>query len=201
MYETLYMMCAFIIFTIMAVFLLPVIQLYTAGIDDAEYTNVALLFLFVIMNILANGKTPIQQVLSYAGKFKETRSHAIIEMVLNLSVSVVSILKWGVCGAILGSVVALLVRAVITSHYVNKKILERNQMKMYKLWIINGLVFASVMAIFFVDNFSGLGLGELILKGIIHSVWIVGLYIAVNFIFQRSAFRTLFEIIKGDEKI
>ena len=201
MYETLYMMCAFIIFTIMAVFLLPVIQLYTAGIDDAEYTNAALLFLFVIMNILANGKTPIQQVMSYAGKFKETRSHAIIEMVLNLSVSVVSILKWGVCGAILGSVVALLVRAVITSHYVNKKILERNQMKMYKLWIINGLVFASVMAIFFVDNFSGLGLGELILKGIIHSVWIVSLYIAVNFIFQRSAFRTLFEIIKGDEKI
>ena len=139
--------------------------------------------------------------MSYAGKFKETRSHAVIEMVLNLSVSVVAILKWGVCGAILGSVVALIVRAVVTSYYVNKKILERSQMKMYKLWIINSAVFASVMAIFFVDNFSGLGLGELILKGIIHSVWIVGLYIAINFIFQRSAFSTLIEIIKGEEKI
>lgn len=201
MYETLYIMCTFVIFTLMAVFLLPIIQLYTEGINDAEYTNVALLFLFVLMNLLSNGKLPVNQVLEYSGKFKDTRSHAIIEMVLNISVSVLAIFKWGICGAILGSAVALLFRAIVTIYYVNKRVLERSQMKTYKLWIINGLVFALVMCLFFVDNFSGVGFGELILKGIIHSVWIVGLYIAVNFIFQRSAFRTLLEIFKGDEKI
>ena len=74
-------------------------------------------------------------------------------------------------------------------------------MKMYKLWITNGAVFAVVMAVFFVDSFSGLGLAELILKGIVHSVWIVGLYLVVNLLFHRRAFKTLFEIIKGDEKI
>ncbi len=201
MYETLHIMCTFIIFTLMAVFLLPIIQIYTGGIDDAEYTNAALLFLFALMSILANGKTSSNQVMEYAGKFRETRSHAVVEMVLNITISIVAILKWGVCGAIVGSAVALLVRGVITIYYVNKKILKRSQLKTYKLWIVNGLVFALVMAVFFVDSFSGVGFGELILKGIIHSVWIVLLYIAANFIFQRSAFRTLFEILRGAEKI
>ncbi len=201
MYETFYIMCSFVIFTIMAVFLLPVIQLYTGGIDDAEYTNATLLFLFVLMNILSNIRIPCTQVMEFAGKFKDTRSHAVIEMILNISVSVLSILKWGVCGAILGTIVALLFRGIVTIYYVNKNILDRSQLKTYKLWLINGFVYAFVMVVFSVDNFSGIGFGELILKGIIHSVWIVGMYIAVNFVVQRCAFRTLFEIFKGEEKL
>lgn len=201
MYETFYIMGSFVIFTLMAVFLLPIIQIYTGGIDDADYSNVALLFLFVLMNLLSNGRLPSNQVMEYAGEFKNTRSHAIIEMVLNISVSIIGILMWGVCGALIGTIVALIYRGFVTIRYVNKKILGRSQFKTYKLWIINGLVFAMVMAILFVDNFSGLEFGALVLKGLIHAPWIVGLFVAVNFIFQRGAFRTLFEIIKGEEKI
>jgi hypothetical protein len=185
----------------MAVFLLPIIQIYTDGIDDAEYTNAALLLLFVLMRILSNGRIPVNQVMEFAGKFKDTRSHAIIEMVINIGVSVVAIMKWGVCGAIVGTIAALLFRGTVTIHFVNKKLLERGQMKTYKLWIINSVIFALIMAIFFVDSFNGLSFGSLVLKGIIHAPWIVGLYVAVNFIFQRSAFRTLFGILKGEEKI
>lgn len=201
MYETFYVMCSFIVFTLMAVFLLPIIQIYTSGIDDAEYTNAMLLFLFVIMRLLSNGRIPSNQVMEFAGRFKDTRSHAIIEMILNISVSIVAILKWGVSGAIVGTIVALLFRGTVTIYFVSKKILERSQMQTYKLWIINGLVLFLVMAVFYVDEFSGLEFGPLVLKGLIHAPWIVGLFVAVNFIFQRSAFRTLFEIIKGEEKI
>ena len=55
-YETFYIMITCIIYTLMGVFLLPVIQIYTKGINDAEYTNVFLVLLFVIMNLIANGK-------------------------------------------------------------------------------------------------------------------------------------------------
>jgi hypothetical protein len=92
-YETCYIMSTFIIYTLMEVFLLPLIQIYTQGINDANYTNSLLIILFVIMNLLANGKLPSNQVVEYSGKFNETRSHAIIEMILNISVSIVSIIK------------------------------------------------------------------------------------------------------------
>ena len=194
MYETFYIMATFIIYTLMAVFLLPLIQIYTKGINDANYTNTLLVILFVVMNLLSNGKLPSNHVLEYSGKFEETRSHAIWEMIINIAVSIVSILKWGICGAIIGTIVALLYRGTMMIYYSNKKVLGRGMFNTYKLWIVNGAVFIALMAIFYVDSFSGLSFAKLLIKGIIHALWIVPLYIGVNFIFFKSAFKNLIEL-------
>lgn len=191
-YETVYIMVTFLIYTLMAVFLLPLIQIYTKGITDAEYTNVYLVVLFVIMNLLANGKLPSSYVLEYAGRFKETRSHAIVEMTINIIVSVAAILKWGICGAIAGTIAALLYRSVMTIYYSNKKVLERGMFHTYKLWLINGILFVCIMLLFFVDSFSGLPFGQLLIKGILHAPWIALLYIGVNLVFFKERFAYLF---------
>ena len=201
MYETIYIMAAFIIFTLMAVFLLPLIQIYTGGINDANYSNAPLLFLFVVMNLLSNGKLPSNHVLEYSGKFRETRSHAIWEMIINIAVSVFAIKLWGICGAIIGTIAALVFRGSIMIYYANKKVLERSTFKTYRLWLINGAVFALIMAIFFVDGFSGVKFARLVLCGIINSLWIVGAFVGANLIFSRSAFKTLCELRRKKEKI
>lgn len=195
-YETFYIMGTFIIYTLMAVFLLPLIQIYTGGINDANYTNVYLVFLFVLMNLLSNGKLPSNHVLEYSGKFSETRSHAIIEMMINIVVSIVAIIKWGICGAIFGTVLALLFRGTMMIYYANKKVLGRSLFNTYKLWLTNGAVFALIMVVFFVDSFSGVSFGTLLIKGIIHSIWIVALYTAANFVFHREAFRNMSELYR-----
>ena len=61
----------------------------------------------------------------------------------------------------------------------------------YKLWLVNGAVFALIMAVFFVDSFSGLSFGKLLVKGIVHTLWIVPLYLIVNFLFSRDAYKNL----------
>ncbi len=193
-YETMYIMATFIIYTLMAVFLLPLIQIYTKGINDANYSNGYLLILFVVMNLLANGKLPSNHVLEYSGKFQETRSHAIWEMVINIVVSVVSILRWGICGAIFGTIVALLYRGGMMIYYSNKKVLERSVFHTYKLWLANGIVFAVIMAVFFVDSFSGLSFVNLLVKGVIHTLWMIPFYLVVNAIFFRDAFKNLLEL-------
>ncbi len=197
MYETFYIMGTFIIYTLMAVFLLPLIQIYTGGINDAEYTNVYLVFLFVIMNLLSNGKLPSNSVLEYSGVFRETRSHAIIEMIINIVVSVFAIIYWGICGAIVGTIAALLYRSVMMIYYSNRKVLSRSMFATYKRWIINGCVFSVIMFIFFVDSFSYISFGRLLIKGIMHAVWIVALYFVVNFIFNKKDFKTVMDLYRG----
>ena len=199
-YETVYIMGGFIIYTLMAVFMLPLIQIYTSGINDAQYTNVFLLLLFVIMNLVSNSKIPANSIIEYSGDFEKTRSYAIWEMVINITVSVAAILYMGICGAILGTIAALLYRGIMTIRYSNKKVLKRNQMCTYKIIIANTLVFVGIMAVFFVDTFSNMPFLQLLLNGIIHSIWIVGLYILVNFIFNKSAFTTLFDFYRGKGK-
>ena len=198
-YETFYIMVCFIIYTLMGVFLLPLIQIYTSGINDAQYTNVFLVLLFVIMNLVSNSKIPANSIIEYSGDFEKTRSFAIWEMIINIGVSVVAILYMGICGAILGTIAALLYRGVMTIYYSNKKVLGRSQMCTYKILITNTLVFVAIMAVFFVDTFSNISFLQLLLNGIIHSIWIAGLYILVNFLFNKSAFKTLFDFYRGNK--
>jgi len=199
-YETVYLMGTFLVYTLMGVFLLPLIRMYTSGINDAEYLNPMLLLLFVLMNLAANAKLPVSGVIEYAGEFESTRSYAIWEMVINLTVSVAAILCWGICGAILGTVAALVYRGIVTIRYANKKILGRSAMNTYKVLLANGAVFALVMAVLFVDTFRDVSFGKLLLCGMGHSVWIVGLYLIVNFLVNRSAFKTVFEYYRGKKE-
>ena len=195
-YETFYIMSTYIIYTLMAVFLLPLIQIYTSGINDAEYTNVFLILLFVIMNLISNAKLPANSVIEYSGEFDKTRSYAIWEMVINVTVSVVAILYMGICGALLGTIAALLYRGIVTVYYSNKKVLERSQMCTYKILITNFLVFAIIMAVLFVDTFNNVSFLKLLLNGVIHSIWIIALYLLINFVFNRDAFKTIFELYR-----
>lgn len=199
-YETFYIMTTCFIYTIMAVFLLPLIQIYTSGINDAEYTNVFLVLLFVVMNLIANSKLPVTGVIEYSGNFEATRAHAVWEMIINIAFSVVAIMNMGICGAIIGTIAALIYRGIVTVYYSNKRILKRSQMCTYRLIITNGGVFALIMAIFFVDTFSNVSFLPLLLYGIVHSVWIALLYLVVNFVFNRDAFVTIFELYRGKKK-
>ena len=200
MYESVYITLTFVIYTLMAVFLLPLIQLYTKGVNDTNYTNVSLVFLFVIMNLLANGKLPANSVIEYSGSFEKTRSHAIWEMIINIAVSVAAIIYIGICGAIIGTIAALVYRSIVIIQYSNKKVLERSTLYTYRIWLVNTAVFALVMAIFFVDTFSNVSFFKLLLNGIFHSIWIVGLYILANFIFNKDVFKTIFELYRGNKQ-
>ncbi len=196
-YETFYIMSTYLIYTLMAAFLLPIIQIYTKGINDADYSNGVLLLLFVIMNLIANGKLPQNGVIEYSGDFEKTRSFAIWEMIINITVSVFGIIYMGIEGALIGTIAALLYRGIVTIYYSNRKVLERSPLSTYKIILVNGAVFALVMAVFSVDTFSDFSFLRLLLNGIIHSVWILALYILANFLFNKSAFKTIFELYRG----
>lgn len=190
-YEPLYIAGTFIIYTLMAVFLLPLIQIYTGGINDADYSNTLLVLLFVVMNLLANGKMPANSIIEYAGKFQDTRTHAVWEMAINITVSVIAIIYWGICGAIAGTIAALIYRSIVMIYYSNRKILGRSQLCTYKCWIVNGGIFTLIMIIFFVDTFSGMSFGRLLVNGIVHSLWIVALYAGANLLVFGKQFRCL----------
>ncbi len=179
-YETYYVGATYLIYTLMAVFLLPLIQIYTGGIEDAAYTNPLLLLLFVLTQLLANGKLPVNHALEFSGHFRDTRSHALWEMGINLSVSVVAVWRFGICGALAGTVVALLYRNIVMLRFVNKTVLQRSVWKSVLPIGVNGALFGFVMALFYTDSFVGYSFGRLVLVGVGHALWIVPLFVGVN---------------------
>jgi len=102
--------------------------------------------------------------------------------------------------SIIGTIAALLYRCFASIRYSNKVVLGRSQFSTYKIWLVNGSVFLLVMAILFVDRFSGMSFFKLLLCGVVHSVWIVALYAVANYLFNREAFNTIFELYKEKTK-
>ena len=122
-------------------------------------------------------------------------------MVINITVSVVCILRWGICGALIGTIAALVFRAVAIIDFSNRKILRRSVWNTYALWLINGAVFTVIFLIFGTTYFCDLRFGALLWRGVLHALWIVPLYLTANLALQPKRARLLLQMLKRKEKI
>ena len=199
-YEAVFITAIFIIFTLMATFLLPIITLYTKGITDIDYYNPMLLVLFVIMKLLTNSKIPCNDVINFEGMFEATKHHAIIEAILNITISVIAIKIWGITGGIIGTVAALLYRGNMMIYYANRKILDRNIMKTYRKYIVNFALFFVIILVLGVDTGTANSFIGVILKCMLHALWIAPLYVIANLILERKTIVTIKELGRSFRK-
>lgn len=123
--------------------ILPFMVLYTEGVTDAEYCDIRLAILFVAIAWLTAVRLPMKYTIEFAGHFKATVGRAIAEAVINLTVSVVGVIFWGIYGVLLGSVVAVLYRSLDMIVYTNKKLLDRTVWKTLSIHLIDLVVLIS----------------------------------------------------------
>ena len=135
---------SFSLFCIANIFILPFIKLYTAGVTDVQYMDQWLPWLFVATYLLDNGRVASVQVVQYAGHFQQTAPHAIVESVINLSVSIVAIKYFGIYGVLIGTIAALLYRANHLIIYSTHKLLKRGCWCTYRRWIISFAMFCVI---------------------------------------------------------
>ncbi len=190
-YETYYLGLSFAFFTVTLVMLPSFIQIYSAGITDAVYTDAYLPYLFVILNVLMYARRTSSQIINFAGHFKQTQWRSVLESAINLTVSLVLVYLIGIYGVLLGTIAALLYRTNDIILYANLKILGRKPWKTYRRWLQNTLLMV----------FCVLGLNTVLppinsyLTWFVHAAWITPscliLYFAVDSVFDRKSFSML----------
>ena len=92
-FETYYLAIVFSLFAIATIFILPFMKLYTNG-ADINYIDKKLPILFLIYQLLSYGRVSSNNIIGFAGAFKDTQWRAILETVLNLVVSFVCVFKF-----------------------------------------------------------------------------------------------------------
>lgn len=187
-FEAIYMTLTFGLYSLLYVFILPFIAEYTRGISDISYVDSLLPFLFTLVFLLQGARGPMQLVIEYAGHFKDTRGQAICEMIINLSVSIVAVIRFGIYGVLIGTIIALLYRANAIIIYVNKTILQRSPWVTYKRWIWNMFIFLLV----FLGNMKfpihSTGYIRIIIEMIPRGILIALMYLVGIFICERNIF-------------
>lgn len=144
-FEILYMILVFAVMTTIYILILPFMRLYTAQINDVNYIYSYYPLLFVLTPLLAYGRMAANNLINYAGHFRQTQWRAILESSINIAVSVIGIWKLGIPGALLGTIVASIYRTNDIILYVYKYLLPGLPLKTYKRWIASFAVFGLVV--------------------------------------------------------
>ena len=132
--------------------LIPFIKLYTGGISDVNYVDTSLALPFTMIYLLSNGRESSGKVITYAGHFKNTQIQTIIEASINITVSVIGVLHFGIYGVLLGTITALLYRTNDMILYANRKILGRSPLRTYIRWGSNLILFCLIAYIMNISN-------------------------------------------------
>lgn len=129
-------------------------------------------------------------VVTVAGHFEQTTNRAIIEMIINVVVSLVGVYLYGIYGVLLGTIFALAYRSNDFVYYSNKQILKRSPKKSYVRWIFNTLFMALIILVFSKFNISFNGYIDFFIQGII----IFGAIFVVTIIFNSMLFKDDFKL-------
>ena len=191
LYETVLYMMSFMCHTVLAAFLLPFITLYTKGVNDIEYIKPLYVILFTVVNLLTTLKHPNLQVVNISGRFDATRKHAIIEMIVNISVSVVSTIYLGIIGCLLGTIAALLYRVNVTIFYCRKHVFGYGLFREYKKIIANSALSAVILFIIGTQSCEAASYLYVIGMAALNMLWIGALFVIVNFIIEWNTLKFL----------
>lgn len=195
-FETYYITLAFSLFTIAGFFVLPFLNLYTSGVDDINYIDKYLPYLFVAVNLLSAGRYTSEAMVHISGHFKQTQNSAVIETVINIVSSVIFINLWGIYGVLIGTVVSLLYRANYLIIYVNKKIIGRSVWHTYRCWVLNFLIYIFLTS---ASNFIVLRLDsyfKIFLYCVPYAVVVLAVYFIINSISDPQSFKLVYNILK-----
>lgn len=138
-YETLFSIFLFIVITVALVLTRPFVALYTAGVTDVEYIDSWLPILFAAILLMSQVRAPAIITVNATGTFKETQRGAIIEAVINITVSLLLFFATdlGMYGLLLGTVCSYLYRTVDVIYYVYRNVIERSIWRFLKVFLVN----------------------------------------------------------------
>ena len=190
-YEVFSIMVTFSLYCICRIIINPFLMLYTEGVNDIQYVDLYLPWLFALFYLLHNGRTSSATLINIAQQFENTKWRSILESVINLTVSIICVNKFGIYGVLMGTIAALLYRTNDMIIYASR-ILERSCWVTYKRWLLNILVFFGLS--FTIDRFT-ISAGnyiQLICSAVLVSILVVIVFITVNFVAERESVLLVF---------
>ena len=180
--------------TVCAILILPFVSIYTGGVTDAQYHQPVFALLMIWGSYAYSIRHPFGCVVSAAGHYKETKVGAVMEMALNLGLSLVLVKPLGLIGVALGTFLSMSYRTIYTVWYLSKHLLHRPIWRFMSRLVCNLMV--SALLICWIPrclNVTAPDIPGLLICAVKVSVIVFPIFVVVN---ALLSFRTLKEAIE-----
>ena len=179
----------------------PFVSVYTSGITDANYIRYTFGYLVVISELINAMRDPYITLSYAAGHFKETRKGAWVEAISNILISVILVIKLGLIGVAIGTIVAMAIRTIEFIYHTNKYILKRSINKSATKIIVSIIEVAITIIIAkLIPLLSNTSYINWIINALIVFIASAMITITINYVFYTKEFKELLEILKNTLK-
>lgn len=175
-----------LVFTLTAVLIVPFVQVYTHGVNDANYMQP----LFGVLLVAANSghclRLPYNIMILAAGHYKQTQHNYIIAAVMNIAISIICVKQFGLIGVALGTLAAMVYQTVWMAWYNSKNFIQWPMKNFFKQMAVNAV---SAVSIFIVS-------GYFTMTGVSYLEWVIlaikvtfsGIVVAllINYVFYKG---------------
>lgn len=181
-----------LIFTLTAILIVPFVQVYTHGVNDANYIQP----LFGILLVAANSghclRLPYNIMILAAGHYKQTQHNYIIAAVMNIVISIIGVKQFGLIGVTLGTMAAMVYQTVWMAWYNSKNFIKWPMKNFFKQIGVDAV--SAVGITFFTSYFALTSVNYISWIVLSIKVTIIGLLVivAINAIFYRRYIEFLF---------
>lgn len=196
-YEYIVFILVFFFFSVTALLITPFVQLYTKGITDANYYQPVFGYLLIISEALYLVKLPHLNLAYSANKFKEITMPAFIEAILNIVISMFLVIKFGLIGVTVGTIIGMTYRMIFHVYYTSKIVPGRVQSIFYKKFslfsftAILGIVLCCKLA-----PITNITLINWIVHAVIYSVILGGMFIIISVGFFKEELKFFAKYLK-----
>lgn len=183
------------VYSLSGVLIVPFILTYTRGINDANY-NVPL---FAIIITIAYACNTVREgmfvIIKAAGHYKQTQKASLMEAILNLSVSIIFVFKFGLVGVAIGTMIATSFFGIYEMHYLSQHILYRKPMKYIRQLLIDFLSVVVIAVCTHWIHITTYSYGVWFVNALIAAVIAAVVLLAINWFFYSDNLRIMFGLM------
>lgn len=136
-YETLISIVSSVLFGTALVLIIPFVKLYTASITDTNYIEPVFAVLLIAACFIYCIRAPYHNMIIAAGQFKQTNVASYGEAIINIISSVILVIRFGLIGVAIGTVLATSFRFAFYVIYLSRNVLNRSIWLCIKREVIN----------------------------------------------------------------
>lgn len=160
-YELIIYIATFLLFVLGGILITPFVMIYTKGIYDANYYQPILGWIMVLAEFAFCIREPYVNMAYVANKFKEVSKYAYIEAGINIVLSTILVIKFGIIGVAIATFIAMIYRTLANMIYLQKNILYRDIKKTLKRLLVfivsSGVIIILSKLLFSMEEVSILG--------------------------------------------
>ena len=165
-----------IIFGSVALLIVPFVKVYTLDVHDANYIVPLFAAFFTLAHAFHSLRLPYNIMILACNHYKQVQNNYIIAAIINIVVSIVGVLLWGVIGVAIGAFISLAYQTIWMAKYCSVNFIKRPMWFFVKQSIVDILVTSITVALSLFVKFSHLTY----LSWLVYAIEILVLFILVS---------------------